>query len=231
MFGRRHDHDVLLWSGTDVAWPSFANAAHVCFTNDNGLVSENANFLRSMMLGPIDNSENWDFCDIDFQGSVASITTINPPGGDSIVRAAAVGLPTIGAGLAASTFFSQHPLELADIPLTKVDAWCSDGLGGVTQNPASTPPFHGSWLGATFSTNLFFAGWPFSGAAITAADRWSLQFSVGRATPFGTVSISGYRKFWIALKSINPNLVALSPSAMAITGSIYAHLYEFRPRR
>lgn len=231
MFGYRHDHDVLLWHGIGVAWPSFGNGAHCVFKTGNTMGVENTNFTTAMLLGPIDNSENFDFCEIDFQGSIASITTTGTPVGDSVVRAAVVGLPVIGSVLQQSSLFATHPLELGSIPLDKVDAWCADALGGVTQNPVSTPPFHGSFIGATFATNVFFQGWPFCNQAITAGDRWSLQFPVGRLNPYGMMSISGYRKFWIALKSVNPALVALQPSAMTITGDIYAHIYEFRPRR
>jgi len=234
MHSLRHVDDILLWNGTNVAWPSFTSAAHICFQNNNTLNSNSTYIGTFAGIGNVlwfDNVRNNDFCIIDFEGKVASITSSAAPAADSIMRAALVGLPIVGPDLQTDPFFATHPLENTTYPLGMADAWFASSLGGQSQTVSSQPPYFGMFVSCTYSVSLIPNGWPFNGNAIAANDRWAIQFPIGKLRDGSLISISGYRKFGISLKSINPTLVAGSPSAFAITGKIYAHIYEYRRRR
>lgn len=235
MDGMRKHKELTLWSGTNVSWPTFGSGGHICFQNNNTLASNATTVGLTAGVGNViffDITENIDFCWIEFRGSIASITTTGVPVGDSIMRAGMCALPQVSEKLlAANTALRTHPLESKAYALGMADAWFCDSVGGQSQLVSPTPPFFGMWFGESFATNVIPSGWPFNGNTIAAGDEWSIQFPIGKLRDGSYLSVSGLRRIGLTLKSVNPALVANQPSAMTITGNIYAHLYEYRKRR
>lgn len=235
MDGLRQHRVATLWASDGIDWPSFGSGAHICFRNDNTLESNATTIGNTAGAGNViffDIPENIDYCLIEWRGSVVSITTGGSPAGDSTVRAAIVGLPHVAEStLATFPALRTHPLESKAYPLGMADAWFADGLGGQAQFVSPTPPFFGMWCGASFTTAVVPNGWPFNGNSITPGDEWSIQFPIGKLRDGSMLSVSGYRRVGLTMKSVNPALAAGNPSAFRIQGRLLAHLYEYRKRR
>lgn len=235
MDGLRKHKELTLWSGTNVAWPSFGSGAHVCLSNDNTLGVYNTTVGNTAGVGNViffDIPENIDFCWIEWRGSIASITTTGTPVGDSTLRAGMCALPQVSDKLLAQVpAMRTHPLESKAYNTGMADAWFCDAVGGQSQLVSPTPPFFGMWFGESLSTNVAPSGWPFNGNTITAGDEWIIQFPIGKLRDGSMLSVSGLRRIGLTIKSVNPALVANQPSAMTITANLIAHLYEYRKRR
>lgn len=233
--GFRHLYDTTIWSSDGVAWPNFGSGGHTCLGTSGTLINNSTTVGLTAGVGNVlffDNPDNADFCWIEFVGSIVSITTGGAPVGESTTRAGLCALPLIGAGtIAAYPALAYHPLELKAYAITMADAWMCDAVGGQSQFVSSTPPFFGMWFGESFQTSPIPTGWPFNGNTITAGDRWSIQFPIGKLRDGSILSISGLRRIGLTFKSVNPALVAGNPSAMTIEGRMYAHFYEYRKRR
>jgi hypothetical protein len=204
-------------------------------TNTNGLVNAGTTAATtvapSYWLGPIDNYDNLDFCYINFQGKIDSITTGGIPAGSSTPRWAIVGRPFMSDTMEADPLFATHPSETQTFAIAKAGAWWSNSLGFIASANNATPPYFGMMINVALTQNMFQVGFPFSGVAITAEDRWSHGAWAGWQRDGSRISISGLREFWVLLRYSNPTLAGGNPSAMNISGSVVAHLYEHRVRR
>lgn len=227
MYGYRLIDSQKLWDATAEPWPDFASGRAVWFTNDDSFTFHYTNIVPEQWF-EIDNSKLADFCVIEMAGEIASITTVGAPPGTSQVRSAVVGLPNIGPELEADPLFATHPVTELTGATTKISSFCSSGLGLPTQVTSSLPPYFGYVAGAKFDANVV-PGFPFSGAAISQGDRFHHVFQIGAIGP-GGLGCSAFRKLYWSFGSYNPSLGG-DPSAMSITGKIYAHLYEFRENR
>jgi len=230
MHGLRHTKSQLLWSATNTAWPALSTGARIHPLTTNALGSKAANSDPTMWL-EIDNTDNADFCLIEFSGTIAAIVTdATPPAGSSLMRAAVLGLPQVGDDIAALTDFATHPCKTETYPYAQMEACFADSVGITTQETNAFPPFFGYTPDASMQKNITDPGWPFHGAAIAAGDRFHFVFQVSKLGD-GANSISGYRKLYFTLRSINPTMTGGRPTSMGISGKMYAHMYEFRGRR
>jgi hypothetical protein len=227
MLATRYIRSQLLWSSDSAEFPSLGSGAHVAFLSDNTLGLRNSEFTPDMWL-EIDNHDNLDYCLIEIAGEVDNITTVSNPAGNSICRGAVIGLPFAG-DTTDDEFLSDHPLLVQTHSYTKGTAYVMDALGMPSFDVNPTPPYFGYIHNLAISINTQEEGFPFWGGAIADGDRFHFIFPIGNIG-VDSVSISGFRKLWMMYKTVNPALVADSPSAFAIGARIWAHLYEFRER-
>ena len=235
MYGYRLVDSKLIWEAdTPVSWPTFNANLHVVLTEDGDLVSQSSNSIPEMWL-EIDNTPgpsgiSADFCLIEFAGEYASITPDPsiPGTAKSTMRAACLGLPVVGEEVELLDGFGTHPVKEATMSLTKLGAMMNDSLAVTSTKPNSFPPFFGYVPDAGFAVDVSSGGWPMSTQSTASGDKFHLMFSIGKIGNPAT-SISGYRKLYFALKSVNPG--TSTTTAMTISGRMYAHLYEYRGDR
>jgi hypothetical protein len=227
MLATRYIRSQLLWSGDDIEWPSLGEGAHVAFLSDNTLGVRNTDFTPDMFLA-VDNPDNLDYCLIELAGEVSDITTIGAPAGQSLSRSAVIGLPFAG-DTTDDEFLSTHPLLEQTQAYAKGKSYVMDAVGMPSFDTNPTPPYFGYIHNTGMSIEAQEQGFPFFGGTIADGDRFHFIFPIGNIG-VDSVSISGFRKLWLAYKSVNPALVVDTPSQFSITARMWAHLYEFRER-
>jgi len=210
----------LLWrnnvAASPTTWAVLGNGGHNVFKNDNTLVSD-ANGIDPTYMLSIDNPNGeYDVCFLEFTGKMIAGADATAA---STCRAEIYGIPHRGVSAVDDlTTFSEHPLKLNGGTLT--NPVHGDALGFHVWS-GGTPP---SFAMAGMSTE--WSKWPLINGTVAANMWFHFLFPIGF---FGTYHISGMRKIYAHLKSVNGSDVTGTPSFI---GAWWAHLYkEIMPSR
>jgi hypothetical protein len=233
MITRRLVDSQVLWTATAEDWPTLTSSEIVNFLNDNTLEDSNqtawnnVDIAADQVLGPIEIPDYVSYLDLEFYGSVATVSTAGATttGGDIFI---------VPYGLPDSEHRNDisHPIEsVSNLPATAFarQGWISDGLA-IYGHDRSSPQ-----MSSNEGTQVGLGNFPFAGQTMAQGDAWHMNWSVGRlglsgasAAMPGIPEVSGFHKIWIRMGIQNPSSMAGEPTALAITGTLVANLYEER---
>lgn len=238
----------LLHTSYHVKWPLTPDKNNYIWFSPNTptpfIDTASTTTIPTNCVNTIDNTKNLDYCLVEFAGEVQDVVDWSTNTWNIVFTSYQLEVWVWGEPFYArdKSYTNLTVLSFSDYPLGKQDAWQAQALCSIGEVPStSLPPYFGYIRNGGFKTpSGFFITDELAFTPPIEGTKFHMVLPLGRMLN-QELSISGYRKIYLALRCRTPTIIDQSkPPGPGIPGipwpkvyvetKLVAHLYEAREK-